>query len=165
VIFGKGEGQDKGYYGKYLRWVIREYNSLHTKKNTFGLDNPLVLFRNITKNRAGYNDIVVPLTTGLIYSSGMSLNKMVLKIMMDKNQELENLILSTLSFYEPMSFSKIVFDIDTETLKSYPNFDKDQMLLILKSLEKRGLVKMTGKDIEAQWQRVHKKRSIWRRFF
>lgn len=84
---------------------------------------------------------------------------------MDQNQELENLLLSTLSFYEPMSFSKIVFDIDTEVLKSYPNFDKDQMLLILKSLEKRGLVKKTGEAAEAQWQRIHKKRSIWKRLF
>jgi len=84
---------------------------------------------------------------------------------MDQNQELENLILSTLSFYEAMSFSKIVFDIDTEILKSYPNFDKDQMLLILKSLEKRGLVQKTGEGTETQWQRIHKKRSLWKRLF
>ena len=84
---------------------------------------------------------------------------------MDINQEIEELILSTLSFYEPMSFSKIVFDMDTEVLKKYGNFDKDQMLLILKSLEKRGLVRMSGKDTEAQWQRIHKKRPFWKRFF
>lgn len=84
---------------------------------------------------------------------------------MDQAQELENLILSTLSFYEPMSFSKIVFDIDTDVLKNYPNFDKEQMLLILKSLEKRGLVQKTGEATEAQWQRIHKKRSLWKRFF
>ena len=83
---------------------------------------------------------------------------------MDKSLELENLILSTLSFYEPMSFSKIVFDIDTEVLKSYPNFDKDQMLLILKSLELRGIVVKTGEAAESQWQRIHKKRSFWKRF-
>lgn len=84
---------------------------------------------------------------------------------MDKNQELEDLILSALSFYEAMSFSKIVFDLDAEVLKNHPHFDKDQMLLILKSLEKRGMVKMTGKESEAQWQRIHKKRSFWKRFF
>lgn len=84
---------------------------------------------------------------------------------MDQSQELENLILSTLSFYEPMSFSKIVFDIDTEVLKNYPNFDKDQMLLILKSLEQRGMVRKTGEASESQWQRIHKKRSFWKRFF
>ena len=84
---------------------------------------------------------------------------------MDQSQELENLILSTLSFYEPMSFSKIVFDIDTDILKNYPNFDKDQMILILKSLEQRGLVKKTGENTESQWQRVHKKRSFWKRLF
>ena len=84
---------------------------------------------------------------------------------MDQSQELENLLLSTLSFYEPMSFSKIVFDIDTEVLKNYPNFDKDQMLLILKSLEQRGMVRKTGVDTEAQWQRIHKKRSFLKRLF
>jgi hypothetical protein len=80
---------------------------------------------------------------------------------MDKSQELENLILSTLSFYEPMSFSKIVFDIDTDVLKSYPDFDRDQMLLILSSLEKRGMVKKSGDGPEAQWQRIHRKSSLW----
>jgi hypothetical protein len=75
--------------------------------------------------------------------------------------ELENLILSTLSFYEPMSFSKIVFDMDTDVLKNYPDFDKDQMFIILDSLEKRGMVVKTGKDSEAQWQRIHKKSSLW----
>jgi hypothetical protein len=84
---------------------------------------------------------------------------------MDQSQELENLLLSTLSFYEPMSFSKIVFDIDTEVLKAYPNFDKDQMLLILKSLEKRGIVQKTGEGTETQWQRIHKKRPFWKRLF
>ncbi len=83
---------------------------------------------------------------------------------MENAQELENLILSTLSFYEPMSFSKIVFDMDTERLKQFAHFDKDQMLVILKSLEKRGLVSMTGKDSEAQWQRIHKKRPFWKKF-
>ena len=80
-------------------------------------------------------------------------------------QELEDLILSTLSFYEPMSFSKIVFDMDTEALKQFPNFDKPQMLTILNSLEKRGLVKRLGSGEELQWQRIHKKRSWFKRFF
>ena len=84
---------------------------------------------------------------------------------MDQSIELENLILSTLSFYESMSFSKIVFDIDTEILKSYPNFDKDQMLLILASLEKRGIVVKNGEGAETQWRRIHKKRSFWKRYF
>ena len=79
---------------------------------------------------------------------------------MDTNQELENLILSTLSFYEAMSFSKIVFDLDTELLKTYPDFDREQMMLILTSLEKRGMVQKTGTGSESQWQRIHKKSSL-----
>jgi hypothetical protein len=80
-------------------------------------------------------------------------------------QELEDLLLSTLSFYEAMTFSKIVFDINTELLKQYPDFDRDQMLLILSSLEKRGLVMGTGIGIDRSWKRIHKKRSFWKRFF
>lgn len=84
---------------------------------------------------------------------------------MENSKALEDLILSTLSFYEPMSFSKIVFDIDTDVLKSYPNFDKDQMILILNSLTKRGMVKSIGVGTEIQWQRIHKNRPFWKRFF
>ncbi len=78
-------------------------------------------------------------------------------------EELELLILSTLSFYEPMSFSKIVYDIDSSILLSYPNFDKDQMLLILESLKKKGLVVELATSNERQWKRIHKKKSLWNR--
>lgn len=78
-------------------------------------------------------------------------------------QSLEDLVLSTLSFYGPMSFAKIVFDMDSETLKQFPDFDKTQMLTILNSLEKRGLVKKIGTGEEVQWQRIHKKRPFWKR--
>ncbi len=77
---------------------------------------------------------------------------------------LEELILSTLSFYEPMSFSKIVFDMDSNVLKNHPDFDKPQMMLILKSLEKRGLVRQSGKGEDLQWHRIHKKRAWGKRF-
>lgn len=55
--------------------------------------------------------------------------------------------------------------MDSETLKQFPDFDKTQMLTILKSLEKRGLVKKSGSGEDQQWQRIHKKRSLWKRFF
>jgi hypothetical protein len=83
---------------------------------------------------------------------------------MENNQEIEDLILSTLSFYESMSFSQIVFDMDTNVLKQLASFDKDQMELVLNSLEKKGMVKKTGIGSEALWQRIHKKRPLWRRF-
>jgi hypothetical protein len=76
---------------------------------------------------------------------------------------LEDFILSTLSFFEPMSFSKIVFDFDPEILKNFPDFDKDQLMVVLKSLEKRGMVRSLQKDGETQWIRIPKKRSLWKR--
>lgn len=84
---------------------------------------------------------------------------------MDTNKGLEDLILGTLSFYESMSFSKIVFDFDSEVLKKYPHFDKEQLILILKSLEKREMVRSLQKDGEIQWVRIHKKRPFWKHFF
>lgn len=84
---------------------------------------------------------------------------------MEKVKEIEDLVLVTLSFYEPMSFSQIVFDMDSEVLKSLPEFDRDKLFLVLNSLEKRGLVRKTGEGAEVQWQRIHKKRSFWGRFF
>jgi DNA-binding MarR family transcriptional regulator len=77
---------------------------------------------------------------------------------------LEDFVLATLSFFESMSFSKIVFDFDSEILKNFPNFDKDQLMAILKSLEKRGLVKKVHKNNEEMWIKVQRKRSWWRRF-
>lgn len=55
--------------------------------------------------------------------------------------------------------------MDTEALKQFPDFDKPQMLTILNSLEKRGLVKKLGSGEEQEWQRIHKKRSWFKRFF
>lgn len=77
---------------------------------------------------------------------------------MDHTQELENLILQTLSFYEPMSFSKIVFDMDSNLLKTYPDFDRDKMLLILEKFEKNGLVKRSGEGSDSIWIRTLKPR-------
>lgn len=80
-------------------------------------------------------------------------------------QKLEELLLGSLSFYEAMSFSKIVFDLDSEVLKAHPDFDKDQMLTILQSLEKRGLVKSSKSGTEQVWIRIHPRRSWWKRLF
>lgn len=41
-----------------------------SKENTFGIDTPLELFRNLTTSRAGENDGVVPLTSALMHSHG-----------------------------------------------------------------------------------------------
>ncbi len=78
---------------------------------------------------------------------------------MNQEKELEDLILQTLSFYEPMSFSKIVFDMDTELLKTYPDFDRDKMLSILTKFEKAGLVQKQGEGTESLWIRTLKPRS------
>lgn len=84
---------------------------------------------------------------------------------MEELKKLEAIILKSLSFFEPMSFSKIIFDMDGEVLKNYPQFDKIQMMEILQSLETRGLVKKKGRGENAEWQRIHRRRPFWKRFF
>lgn len=84
---------------------------------------------------------------------------------MEELKKLEAIILKSLSFFEPMSFSKIIFDMDGEVLKNYPQFDKIQMMEILQSLETRGLVKKKGRGENAEWQRIHRHRPFWKRFF
>jgi transcription initiation factor IIE alpha subunit len=81
------------------------------------------------------------------------------------NTKLENLVLATLSFFEPMTFSQIILDFDSDLLKDFPNFDKEQLQDIINLLEKKKLIKRVTIDKERGWLRVHPKRSWWKRLF
>lgn len=78
---------------------------------------------------------------------------------------MHELVLSTLSFYEPMTFSKIILDFDNNLLKDFPEFSREDLQEILKVLEKKKLVKKTLQDKEDAWVRVLPKRAWWKRFF
>ena len=73
---------------------------------------------------------------------------------------LEEFVLSTLSFYEPMTFSRIILDFNGEALKAYPNFDREELQATLKNLEKKKLVKPVTIDKEVGWIRIHPKRNL-----
>ena len=73
---------------------------------------------------------------------------------------LEDLVLSTLSFYEPMNTSKIIFDMDQKVLEALPEFDQKELSRILQFLEKKKLIKKTKVSGEFFWIRVFRKRSI-----
>jgi transcription initiation factor IIE alpha subunit len=81
------------------------------------------------------------------------------------NTKLENLVLATFSFFEPMTFSQIILDFDSDLLKDFPNFDKEQLQDIINLLEKKKLIKRVTIDKERGWLRVHPKRSWWKRLF
>ncbi|MDD4974083.1 MAG: hypothetical protein PHY93_07010 [Bacteriovorax sp.] len=81
------------------------------------------------------------------------------------NTKLENLVLATLSFFEPMTFSQIILDFDSDLLKDFPDFDKEQLQNIINLLEKKKLIKRVTIDKERGWIRIHPKRSWWKRLF
>lgn len=76
---------------------------------------------------------------------------------------LEDLVLSTLSFYEPMNLSKIIFDMDQKVLEGLPEFDQKELDRILFALEKKKLIKKMKKSGELYWIRVFKKQSFFNR--
>jgi hypothetical protein len=78
---------------------------------------------------------------------------------MIKKTKLEELVLKTLSFYEPMTFSNIILDFDDESLKEFPTFDKEQLQQIIVKLEKMKLIKQVLIEKETGWVRIHTKRS------
>ena len=86
--------------------------------------------------------------------------------MMNENQEWVDLVLETLSFYEPMSLEKIILDIDSERIKDCDDFNKELLENILKELVSYKLVKDKKIDGEKTWVKVFRhKRSWWQRLF
>ena len=73
--------------------------------------------------------------------------------------KLEELVLGTLSFLEPMTFSQVILDFNSEKLLSFPEFDKDQLQNTINSLEKKKLLKKVVIDKEEGWIRIQPKRS------
>ena len=78
-------------------------------------------------------------------------------------ENLEDFVLSTLSFFEPMIFSKIILDFDNTHLKLFPHFNREELRAILKKLEKKKRIKQVVIDLEAAWIRIHPKRSCWKK--
>jgi restriction endonuclease Mrr len=81
------------------------------------------------------------------------------------NPDVEKLVLVTLSFFEPMTFSQIILDFDKDLISNFPNFDKEELIEVLDSLEKKKLINRIKIDKEIGWIRVHIKRPWWKRFF
>ncbi|GAB4015352.1 MAG: hypothetical protein Fur0010_14270 [Bdellovibrio sp.] len=52
----------------------------------------------------------------------------------------EEFILANLSLYEFMTLEQFLFDCDQKQLEQFPELTKDKLIVILTSLEKRGLI-------------------------
>ncbi len=69
--------------------------------------------------------------------------------------ELEGLVLQTLSFYEPMTLAKIIMSFENEILQKHPHFNQEDLEGILKKLRRLGLVQSRRIKDQLTWQRVH----------
>jgi hypothetical protein len=77
--------------------------------------------------------------------------------------DLEEFVLGTLSFYEPMTFSKIIIDLDSDALLGFPEFTREDLTVVLSSLEKQKVIKTLPIDKESGWIRIHPKKALWKR--
>lgn len=84
-------------------------------------------------------------------------------LFMNNQNELENLILATLSFYEKMDFSKIVLDLDATELKKFPQFQREDLEKILTNLQKKKLIRAIKEKDQLLFLRVHPPKSFWSR--
>lgn len=78
--------------------------------------------------------------------------------------ELDELILETLSFLEPMSVERLILDFDSDRLQQFPDFDKETLENKLKALVKKKRVKVI-KGAENSYIKLMPKRPWWKKFF
>ncbi len=78
-------------------------------------------------------------------------------------EDLEDFVLITLSFFEAMTFSKIILDFDKDHLKLFPHFNREELKVVLKNLEKKKRIKQVVIELEAGWIRIHPQRSLWKK--
>jgi hypothetical protein len=77
----------------------------------------------------------------------------------------QDLILEVLSFYDPMTYAQIIFELDSDELKMRPHLNQETLPLILKALIKAKKVKVVEGKGEVMWQRTlpSRHKSWWRR--
>ena len=81
----------------------------------------------------------------------------------------KKLILSQLSFFEPLTKGQLIFDLDADELKQLGNFDLEQLEVILTRLEAEGHIKRLKGD-EDTFLRINPRTRTWwqrllRKFF
>ena len=79
--------------------------------------------------------------------------------------EIDTLLLETLSFFEPMSKEMIILDFNEDRLKQLDDFDLNQLEERLEKLIKQKQLKRLKKDKEVLYQKIMPKKSWWKRLF
>lgn len=79
------------------------------------------------------------------------------------NKDLQQVLLETLSFYEPMSLEFILLDLNDHFLKENPNLTTEDLLATLHDLNRQKKIKKIKKQGQLHWLRVFPKKSLWHR--
>lgn len=79
-------------------------------------------------------------------------------------KEVEDIILETLSFLEPMTKERLILDFDDTKLQLLESFTKEDLEMALTSLLKQRKIKKTTKGKEEYFQKCMPRRPWWRRF-
>lgn len=79
--------------------------------------------------------------------------------------DIENHILETLSFFDPMSIEQIILDFDEKILMKNPDFTKKELFVVLDDMRKRKILKVTKQKGEKYWLKCYKKRKKWYHIF
>ncbi|MDD0853885.1 hypothetical protein HBN50_12305 [Halobacteriovorax sp. GB3] len=72
----------------------------------------------------------------------------------------EELLLETLSFFEAMTFEKIILDLSKEKLGKVGEFRRDELEALLSKLVKEKKVELIELNKEKAWKRLFKKKSL-----
>ena len=78
---------------------------------------------------------------------------------------IENHILETLSFFDPMTAEQIILDFDEKILLEFPEFTKNELFIELARLENLKIIKVIKQNGEDHWIKCYKKRKKWYQFF
>lgn len=79
------------------------------------------------------------------------------------SQDLEDIVLGTLSFYEKMNESFVIMDLDSDFLMAHPELNKEVLSEILEGLVKKKLARKIIVEKEVFYQRVFRKPSLFKR--
>lgn len=79
--------------------------------------------------------------------------------------DIELLILETLSFLEPMTKEMIILDFDSNELKNLGHFDINSLETKLNKLIKQDKVKKITKEKEIYYLKLMPKRPWWQKLF
>ncbi|MCO4754436.1 MAG: hypothetical protein KC478_08125 [Bacteriovoracaceae bacterium] len=84
--------------------------------------------------------------------------------MQNNDKDLEDEVLKTLSFFEPMSLEKIYLDFNESFLLSRPDFVVEDLGHILATLKKKKLVKEIKASSQKEWVKIYPRKNWYKKF-